>query len=116
MVFSIHCLLTCFVLTHKNVTVHSQIAVRMLKIAAFIAAAALLVGLLFVSQRQTGPVIVPGFVEADEIRVGSRIGGRVSKVHVEEGSQVISGSGLAELEAFDRDECHGVSVSGTDQR
>lgn len=73
----------------------------MLKIAAFVIVAAVLVGLLFVSQRQSGPVVVSGFVEADEIRVGSRIGGRVMKVLVAEGSQVSAGGVLVELEPFD---------------
>ena len=73
----------------------------MLKVAAFIAVAAVLVGLLIVSQRPTGPMIVSGFVEADEIRVGSRVGGRVAKVFVEEGSPVSAGGLLAELEPFD---------------
>ena len=63
--------------------------------------ALLLVGLLLYSQRSTGPLHVSGFIEADEIRVGSRVGGRVLKVHVEEGQRVTKGTLLVELEPFD---------------
>lgn len=73
----------------------------MLKIAAGIIVAAVLIGLLFVSQRQSGAGIVSGFVEADEIRVGSRVGGRVLKVLVEEGTPVDEGAVLVVLAPFD---------------
>ncbi len=73
----------------------------MLKIAAGIIVAAMLIGLLFVSQRQSGPGVVSGFVEADEIRVGSRVGGRVLKVLVEEGTPVDAGAVLVVLAPFD---------------
>ncbi len=42
-----------------------------------------------------------GFIEADEIRLGSRVGGRVLQVHVEEGQTVKQGTVLVELEPFD---------------
>lgn len=35
---------------------------------------------LVVSQRQREPLHVSGFVEADQIRVGSRVGGRVAEL------------------------------------
>ena len=73
----------------------------MLKIAAFIVIAVVLIGLLLVSQQKSGPLVVSGFIEADEIRVGSRVGGRVLKVLVEEGSNVRAGDVLVELEPFD---------------
>ncbi len=63
-------------------------------------AVALLTALVF-SRRQQGPLKVSGFIEAHEIRVGSRVGGRVAAVHVEEGQQVESGTVLVELEPFD---------------
>lgn len=44
---------------------------------------------------------VSGFIEADEIRLGSRVGGRVRQVHVEEGQRVEPGQKLVELEPFD---------------
>ena len=72
--------------------------VRLLGLAAVVLAAT---AALVWDQRQTGPVIVSGFVEADEIRVGSRIGGRVREVRVEEGAQVEAGAVLVVLEPFD---------------
>jgi len=65
--------------------------------------AALLVALRW-SQAQSEPFHVSGFLEADEIRVGSRVGGRVAQVHVDEGSQVAAGDVLVELEPFDLSE------------
>ena len=47
-----------------------------------------LVGLIFYSQHRAEPNRVSGIVEADEIRVGSRLGGRVLAVHVQEGQRV----------------------------
>ena len=44
---------------------------------------------------------VSGFVEADEIRLGSRVGGRVAQVHVQEGDRVQAGDPLVELEPYD---------------
>ncbi|HQX52783.1 MAG TPA: efflux RND transporter periplasmic adaptor subunit [Planctomycetaceae bacterium] len=73
----------------------------MKQIAIFGILAAVLVGLLVYSQQRTGPVTVSGFVEADEIRVGSRVGGRVLKVLVEEGHEVADGDTLIDLEPFD---------------
>lgn len=65
----------------------------------------LVLGVLLValrwSQARTEPFRVSGFLEADEIRVGSRVGGRVAKVLVDEGSLVEVGARLAELEPFD---------------
>lgn len=62
--------------------------------------AALLFGLRW-SQTRSEPFHVSGFLEADEIRVGSRVGGRVAKVLVDEGSSVAPGEVLVELEPFD---------------
>lgn len=76
----------------------------MTRILGILAVAALLVGLLLLSQQQSGPLVVSGFIEADEVRVGSRVGGRVQKVLVSEGDQVSSGETLVELEPFDLSE------------
>ncbi|MEX2288528.1 MAG: HlyD family efflux transporter periplasmic adaptor subunit [Planctomycetaceae bacterium] len=62
--------------------------------------ALLLYGLLIYKQGRTGPRRVSGFIEADEIRVGSRVGGRVSRVHVVEGAEVAAGDLLVELEPY----------------
>lgn len=56
---------------------------------------------LIASQWRRGPLKVSGFVEADEIRVGSRVGGRVAKVHVQEGQAVRRGQPLIDLEPYD---------------
>lgn len=63
--------------------------------------AAVLLGLLAYSQQRHERLKVSGFVEAYEIRVGSRIGGRVANVHVQEGDRVRRGAALVELEPFD---------------
>lgn len=58
-------------------------------------------GLVAYSKFVPEPNIVSGFLEADEIRIGSRIGGRVKSVLVEEGDPVSKGQLLVELEPFD---------------
>lgn len=60
-----------------------------------------LVGLLLWSQQKTGPLQVSGYIEAHDIRIGSRVGGRVRAVHVDEGQTVRQGDTLVELEPFD---------------
>ncbi len=71
------------------------------RIAAGFIVVALLVGLLVYSQMRVEPLKVSGYVEADEIRLGSRVGGRVKAVHCEEGQSVDAGTLLVELEEFD---------------
>ncbi|WP_442510270.1 HlyD family secretion protein [Novipirellula sp. SH528] len=60
-----------------------------------------LVALVFYSKWSPEPAHVSGVIEADEIRLGSRVGGRVARVLVEEGEAVKSGDVLVELEPFD---------------
>lgn len=63
---------------------------------------ALLIGaLLLIGKWRTEPLKVSGFIEAHEIRLGSRVGGRVSAVLVDEGDEVKAGQVLVELEPFD---------------
>ncbi len=62
--------------------------------------AALLAALLY-SQRGPSSVQVSGFIEADDIRLGSRVGGRVKSVFVREGQRVQAGDVLVELEPHD---------------
>ena len=71
---------------------------RLLLLILFVSA---LLALVFHSKRNPKPPRVSGFIEADEIRLGSRVGGRVSLVHVEEGQFVEQGKVLVELEPFD---------------
>ncbi|MCA9070510.1 MAG: hypothetical protein KDA84_16375, partial [Planctomycetaceae bacterium] len=58
------------------------------KIAAFVLVASVLIGILAFSQWSTEPLKVSGFIEADEIRLGSRVGGRVRAVYAKEGDAV----------------------------
>jgi HlyD family secretion protein len=74
---------------------------RILPIVLF---AAVLTAMLVVSQQRETPLVVSGTIEADDVRVGSRIGGRVAAVHVEEGQQVTAGETLVELQPFDLNE------------
>ena len=58
----------------------------MFRIAAiFLIATGSLVSYLVWQQTRPRPFVVSGFVEADEIRIGSRVGGRVAEVSVNEG-------------------------------
>ena len=70
-------------------------------VVAFLIVGVLLVGALWWSQERSDALTVSGFVEADQIRLGSRIGGRVGVVHVKEGDRVEAGATLLELEPFD---------------
>jgi HlyD family secretion protein len=67
--------------------------------------ALLLVGLIVLglwwSQRRTGPALASGVLEAEEVRLGSRVGGRVKEVLVQEGDRVRAGQALVTLEPFD---------------
>lgn len=56
---------------------------------------------LVYNQRAQGPLKVSGFIEADEIRVGSRLGGRIERVLVREGQVVKADELLIELEDYD---------------
>jgi multidrug resistance efflux pump len=71
------------------------------RIVGFVFVACLLIVVLVISQLRPKPLEVSGFVEAHEIRVGSRVGGRVRRVQVEEGQEVRQGDLLVELEPFD---------------
>lgn len=52
-------------------------------------------------QYRPEPLIVSGFIEADEIRVGSRVGGRVADVFAREGQRVSRNAPLFRLDPFD---------------
>ncbi len=63
--------------------------------------ACVVVGWLYWRQTRPVPLIVSGFVEADQIRVGSRVGGRVAEVFVQEGQLVRQGEPLFRIDPFD---------------
>lgn len=67
----------------------------------FLLVALLLAGALLSSQRRHESPKVSGFLESDEIRIGSRVGGRVMRVAAEEGRRVKKGEILVELEPHD---------------
>lgn len=73
-------------------------AKRVLAVLVFVA---VLAGLIAYSQMRPVSQHVSGFIEADEIRLGSRVGGRVQEVLVEEGQNVKAGELLVKLEPFD---------------
>jgi multidrug resistance efflux pump len=74
------------------------------RVTLFLSIGALLVVALLWSQSRNDALVVSGFIEADQIRLGSRVGGRVGVVHVEEGDHIDAGATLLELEPFDLSE------------
>lgn len=59
---------------------------------------------LYWSQRQSGPERVSGVIEADDVRVGSLVGGRIAEVRAREGQRVARGDTLIVLEPHDWNE------------
>lgn len=86
------------------------------RVVVIVAVGAVLFGMLLYSQRSSGPLQVSGFIEADEIRVGSRVGGRVLKVHVDEGADVAAGDTLVDLEPYNLQERRAQAVSEVAER
>ena len=60
-----------------------------------------LAALLVFSQWRQPPANISGFIEADDMRLGSRVGGRVAAVLVEEGKSIAAGEVLVRFEAYD---------------
>ena len=58
-------------------------------------------GLVFYSQWRPARQTVSGFIEAHDIRIGSRVGGRIQKVLAEEGDRVKAGQPLLIFDPFD---------------
>lgn len=71
------------------------------RVLAFALVTTFLVATLLYDHYRSVTDKVSGFIEADEIRVGSRVGGRVTAVHVQEGQRVEQDQVLVELEPFD---------------
>lgn len=71
------------------------------RILALTAVAVAVLAALVYSRLRPRPFRISGYVWTDEIRVGSRVGGRVMKVLVEEGKAVTAGQPLVELEPYD---------------
>ena len=79
---------------------------------ALLTVGVILVAALWWSQWQSDTLVVSGFVEADQIPLGSRVGGRVEVVHVQEGDRVEAGATLLELEPFDLNEQRAGAAAG----
>jgi multidrug resistance efflux pump len=77
---------------------------RKLVIVAVLLVALTAIGVLAWSQRRSEPFFVSGLIESDEIRVGSRVGGRVSQTLAAEGQRVTRGQLLLRLEPYDLNE------------
>lgn len=73
----------------------------MTRILGISTVAVVLIGLFLYSQFRATPEFVSGILEGEEIRLGSRVGGRIQKLHVEEGSSVNQSQPLVEFEPFD---------------
>lgn len=73
-------------------------------VAISVLLAAVVIGWLYWRQQRPEPFIVSGFIEADEIRVGSRVGGRVAEVFADEGDAVDQGEALFTIDPFDLQE------------
>ncbi len=71
------------------------------RLAALLLLALLLIAAILYDQHRAVPRKMSGFLEADEIRVGSRVGGRVLAAHVQEGERVARNQLLVELQPFD---------------
>jgi multidrug resistance efflux pump len=68
-------------------------------VVALAVLAAVVAALLYVrKQQQPRPLVLAGTLEARTVNVGSLVGGRVTRVHVDEGSQVAAGQTLVTLE------------------
>ncbi len=76
----------------------------MKRLIVLLAVMGVAVGLLAYSRMRTSAPRISGFIEADEIRVGSRVGGRVAEVLVSEGEAVRSGQALMRLDPYDLQE------------
>lgn len=75
-----------------------------------------LLAALIYSQVRTPALMVSGFIEADEIRLGSLVGGRVLAVLVEEGQGVAEGEELVRLEPYDLIERQQQAAAGLAER
>src|SRR5512144_407331 len=55
----------------------------------------------FTSRAATDRIVLSGNIEADEIHIGSKVGGRIAAVLVREGQEVKQGDPLLRFEAYD---------------
>jgi len=67
-------------------------------IAIAVAAVAIAGGMGWIWPRHPSALSLPGTVEIQEVRLASKIGGRISALHVEEGERVDAGTVLVEID------------------
>ena len=70
------------------------------KVAVLVVALTATAGTLYALQRNSGDsrVQVSGTIEAQDVEIGSQVGGRVAEVHVDEGDAVVAGAPVVTLE------------------
>lgn len=73
-------------------------------VVIFVLFAIAAVAWLYSRQGRESKLVVSGFIEADVIRVGSRIGGRIAEVSATEGKSVAPGETLFRIDPFDLNE------------
>lgn len=73
----------------------------MARLAVLVPLVGIALAALVWSQQRESEFFVSGVLEAHDVRVGSRVGGRVRQVHVSEGDTVEAGAALVTLEPFD---------------
>ena len=71
--------------------------------AALVIVVALSLGFFWPFSRSNKSLKIPGTVEVFEIRLGSKVGGRVAEVHVREGQEVDAKHKLVRFEAPELD-------------
>ena len=86
----------------------------LLRAGILVVLVAALLSYLVYTQHRHQPLKVSGFVEAYEIRVGSRVGGRIAKTVAIEGASVKAGDLLMELEPYDLDARRGQAQAQLD--
>jgi multidrug resistance efflux pump len=63
----------------------------------------------------TDKIVLSGAIEADEIHIGSKVGGRIEAVLVKEGQEVKQGDAIIRFERYDLDAKHADAVAALSQ-
>src|SRR6185436_3647338 len=83
---------------------------------AFVAAVAMIAGYSYwIADSDSRSIVISGIIEADDIHVGSKIGGRVLKVVAKRGQTVKAGETLVLLEPNDIDASYAEAQAGLRQ-
>ena len=85
-------------------------------LTAFVAAVAMIAGYSYwIADSDSRSIVISGVIEADDIHVGSKIGGRVLKVVAKRGQTVKAGETLVLLEPKDIDASYAEAQAGLSQ-